>query len=320
MRPARPQATPETDSHANIVDIRRFSTHDGDGIRTTVFFKGCPLACLWCQNPESISPLLRPTFFRNRCIDCGLCVEVAENGEAARGEDGTVTVRTDVTREWQRLLDACPTGALTWDGTTYTVSKIVEIALRDRPFFRHGGGVTLSGGEPLFRARAAIELLRRLKAENIHTAVETALHVRTDVLAAALENLDLLYADVKLLDPARHKAGVGRDNALIKENLAFLLRSPRRDDVIVRTPLIPHFTTTVENITAIGRFLVDLYPEVRWELLNYNPLAAAKYDIVKDRRFAFARDQNPPLYTADEMAEFRGIARESGVRRLVVAD
>ena len=302
---------------ATVVDIRRFSTHDGDGIRTTIYLKGCSLSCVWCQNPETISPLIEPMFFRRRCISCGLCVQAGTSGEAWRGQDGTVEVDTSVAGSWARLVDACPTGALRWNAKNYRIPELVKIVLRDRPFFRDGGGVTLSGGEPLFRPRVAVALLRSFRDEGVNIAVETALHVQTRTLAKAAEYSDTVFADFKVFDPSTHSRVVGRGNSLINENIEYLLTSPHRDNVVVRTPLIPGYTTACENIYRIGAFISGLHPEVRWELLNYNPLAAAKYDQVLDRDFAYAAGQNPPLYTSTEMDEFRAIARESGVRNVI---
>jgi pyruvate formate lyase activating enzyme len=302
---------------ATVVDIRRFSTHDGDGIRTTIFFKGCPLSCVWCQNPETISARIEPVFFRKSCISCGLCVKAATSGEAWRGEDGTDEVDTSVAGNWARLIDICPTGALRWNAKDYRIPELVKIVLRDRPFFRDGGGVTLSGGEPLFQPRVTVELLRRFRDEGVNTAVETALHVHTRALAEAAEYSDTVFADFKVFDPSAHSRVVGRGNSLITANIEYLLTSPHRGNVVVRTPLIPGYTTGRDNIYRIGAFISGLYPEVRWELLNYNPLAAAKYDQVLDRDFAYAAGQNPPLYTSAEMDEFRAIARESGVRNVI---
>lgn len=302
---------------ATVVDIRRFSIHDGDGIRTTIFLKGCSLSCVWCQNPETISARIEPVYFRKSCISCGLCVQAGTSGQAWRSEDGTVEVDTTVAGNWARLVDVCPTGALRWNAKSYRIPELVDIVLRDRPFFRDGGGVTLSGGEPLFRPQVAVELLRRFRDEGVNTAVETALHVNPQALVEAAEYSDTVFADFKVFDPSAHIRVVGRGSSLIIANLEHLLTSPRRENVVVRTPLIPGYTTGHDNLRRIGTFISGLYPEVRWELLNYNPLAAAKYDQVVGRDFAYAAGQNPPLYTSVEMDEFRAVARESGVRNVI---
>lgn len=302
---------------ANVVDIRRFSTHDGDGIRTTIFLKGCSLACQWCQNPETLDARIGPVFFRGKCIDCRRCVELATHQEAWVDVDGKVQVDVGVTQaNWLEQVNACPTGAIAFNGVRYTVADLIEVALRDRVFFGRGGGVTLSGGEPLFLPHFAAALLAGLKAEGVDTAIETALNVRTEFLLEALPHADLVFADLKLFDPAAHGRYTGHDNRLILENLRVLLGGDRRDDVIVRTPMIPGVTDTAENISAISGFLSGLYPDVRYELLNYNPLAIAKYDLL-ERDYLFDRDENPGTYSAAQMQEFERLAEAGGIRRLV---
>lgn len=302
---------------ATVVDIRRFSIHDGGGIRTTVFLKGCSLACLWCQNPETISPRIEPVFFPKNCIDCTICTDLASGKEISRGDDGKLHVDVTAAGNWEAIIAACPAGALRWNATTYTISDLVQLLLRDRPFYIDGGGVTLSGGEPLFRPRVAIALLAALADHGIDTAIETALHVKPAALEEAAQYLNTIYADVKIFSDTGHLAGVGRGNSLILANLRYLLTSPHRDRVIMRTPLIPGYTTDPANLQAIGAFASSIYPEVRWELLNYNPLASAKYAQTPQRKFAYPDGENPPLYTAAQMNQFRELAYESGVHNIL---
>lgn len=304
---------------ANVVDIRRFSTHDGAGIRTTIFLKGCSLACTWCQNPETIEARLGPVFFRKKCIDCQRCVDAATHGEAFVDADGHVWVDTTVKdADWLTHVDACPTGAIAFNGARYTVAELVELAQRDRVFFGDTGGVTLSGGEPLFMPHFASALLAALQAEGIHTAIETALNVRTEFVLNALLHVDHLFADCKLIDPDAHQRYTGQRNDLILANITALLTGDRRNDVTIRTPMIPGITATPENIAGIAGFISGLHQGVRYELLNYNPLAAAKYDVLPGQDFQFTRDENPPMYSAAQMDEFRAIARDAGVRNLIV--
>ena len=303
---------------ANVVDIRRFSTHDGHGIRTTVFLKGCSLECAWCQNPEAIDPLIRPVFFRSRCIDCGLCVDLDKAGAATRDASGLVIVDTTVAdAPWDALVTVCPTGAITFDAVRYTVPQLVELAQRDRVFFGAGGGVTLSGGEPLFLPHFAVALLKALKDADINTAVETALNVRGEFLDNALPWVDHVFADCKLIDPEAHLRYTGHRNERILANLTDLLTGPRRDDITVRTPLIPGITDSAENIAGIASFISGLYPDVRYELLNYNPLAAAKYDHLPGVLYVFDTDENPKMFNRAQLAAFHDLARAHGVRNLV---
>ena len=296
-----------------IFDVRRFSTHDGDGIRTTVFFKGCPMHCLWCHNPEGIDFARRPVWFSGKCIRCGRCAQVAEHGGVALKQKG-IDLRHDAPEDWDAVLDACPTGALRWDSRDVTVEALLDEIERDMPFYAHGGGITLSGGDPLVQSDFARALLKRLKAEGIHTAIETELHASAGAVEAVLPLCDLIYADLKLFDARTHTRCTGRDNRVILDRMAVLLGGALADRVIVRTPLIPGITATEANLTAIGRFLVGCDPHVRWELLNYNPLAAAKYPLV-GRDYSLA--QTLKKFDASQMEAFRKIARQSGVKNIV---
>ncbi len=297
-----------------IFDIRRFSTHDGSGIRTTVFFKGCPLSCAWCHNPEGISGRRRPLHFENKCIGCGICCGLSRNGGMERSE-GKVSLHAERTEDWDAMIDACPTGALVWDSREVTVGEVLKEAEKDKPFYRYGGGVTLSGGEPLLQPGFARELLRELQRSGIHTAVETALHVDIESVKMVLPYLDHIYADMKLFDPSLHEQFVGMPNQRIRENIRFLLTSDKREDVTIRTPMIPHYTATSENIGQISRFLAGIYPDVSYELLNYNPLAEAKYHLV-DRTYCF--EENPKRYDARQMEGFAQIAVRSGLKNVKI--
>lgn len=296
-----------------VFDVRRFSTHDGDGIRTTIFLKGCPLRCIWCQNPEGLSLTSQLIYLENQCIHCGTCTRVCKN-QAITLEDGKLCIDKKATDDWAAPIDACPAACLTMDSKTYTVEELVKLTVRDAAFFRHGGGVTLSGGEPLFQKDFTIALLKGFKEAGIHTAIETSLYVDQHVVKEALLYLDLIYADFKVFDKNKHQELTGATNDQIKDNIRFILESNKKDQVIIRTPLIPTKTATKENIFAIGEFIASIYGEVKYELLNYNPLAKGKYHLV-DREYCF--EENPRMYTVDEMDEFREVARNAGVKHLI---
>lgn len=297
----------------SIFDIRRFSTHDGSGIRTTVFFKGCPLSCVWCHNPEGISVKPRPLYFPNKCIRCGICAGLSQNGGAVMKEDG-VKLHPEKDEDWHLIIDACPSGALAWDSRQMAVPEAVEELMRDEPFFKHGGGVTLSGGEPLLQAEFALALLKELKSRGAHTAIETALHVKQEILEKALPFLDLIYADYKISDPEEHKRYTGVSNELIKNNIRFLLVSDKKEVVIIRTPMIPGLTSSPSNIAAISCYISGIYPQVSYELLNYNPLAESKYHLI-DKDYYFK--ENPKRYSDEEMKAFAEIASLNGVKNII---
>ena len=296
-----------------IFDIRRFSTHDGGGIRTTVFFKGCPLRCKWCHNPEGIDFARRPLWFKGRCMGCGSCVETAEKGGVTMGEDG-VCLHPLADENWDAVMEACPTLAIRWDSRDMTADEVMNELRRDMAFYAHGGGVTLSGGDPLFQPEFALELLERCREAGIHTAVETELHASPESVHAVLPHADLIYADLKLMDGGLHREYTGADNGLILQNLSWLLGGECGERVVVRTPLIPGMTATEENIAAIAAYLAGINAAVQYELLNYNPLAAAKYPLV-DRDFCF--DENPRRFTMAEMEAFADIARAQGLKNVI---
>ena len=300
-----------------IFDVRRFSTHDGGGIRTTVFFKGCPLRCAWCHNPEGIDFGRRPLWFAGKCIGCGSCVEAARCGGVRRTETG-IAVDPSAGEDWDAVLDACPTGALRWDSRDVSVDELMEAIRRDAPFYVHGGGgATLSGGDPLMQADFARELLLRCREEGVHTAIETELHAPEEAVQAVLPLVDLIYADLKLMDSGLHRQWTGVGNERILSNLEALLTGPLSkqlsERLILRTPLIPEITATEENLRAIAAWLAGRNPAVRWELLNYNPLAAAKYPLVGRE---YGLPAKLPRFSAEQMAAFAELARSAGLKNV----
>lgn len=297
-----------------VFDFKRFSTHDGHGIRTTVFLKGCTLNCVWCQNPEGISIKQRPLYFPNKCIHCNTCVHKAKYG-GVYAKDNDIKLDISKQENWHEIIDNCPSGALAMDSREMTAEEVVNEACKDAPFFKYGGGVTLSGGEPLFQHEFAIEILKGLKDRGITTTIETASHIPYDIYKEAMKYIDYVYADFKIIDSDEHKKYTGVNNDLIKKNLTWLLESNKAEDVIIRTPLIPGMTTEKENIAGIAKFISGIYPETKYEILNYNPLAQAKYDMV-DKEFCF--EKNPPLYSDDQMKEFGRIATDNGVKNLIL--
>ena len=296
-----------------IFDVRRFSTHDGGGIRTTVFFKGCPLRCAWCHNPEGIDFGRRPLWFAGKCIGCGSCAEAARFGGVRRTETG-IAVDPAAEEDWDAILDACPTGALRWDSRDVRVDELMELIRRDTPFYAHGGGgATLSGGDPLMQADFARELLLRCREEGVHTAIETELHAPEEAVQAVLPLVDLIYADLKLMDGGLHRHWTGVGNERILSNLEALLMGPLSERLILRTPLIPGITATEENLRAIAVWLARRNSAVRWELLNYNPLAAAKYPLVGR---AYSLQENLPRFSAEQMEAFAELARSAGAKNV----
>lgn len=303
-----------TTSKLRVFDIKRFSTHDGLGIRTTVFLKGCPLRCKWCQNPEGLSVTPQVLYMENKCIHCLSCFHASKK-QGIEVKDNKIILHRKKDEDWKAIIDACPTRALQFDSKVYTIDELISEIKKDELFFKREGGVTVSGGEPFLQPEGLIALLKACHEEKIHTAIETSLFTDQKWLKEALVYLDQIYADCKLWDVDLHKQYTGVENQRILENIRFLLTSDKKDKVIIRTPLIPTMTATRENIAAISSFLVSLYPDVHYEILNYNPLAQSKYAYL-DMDYCF--QDNPKLYKKEVMESFYAIARENGIRNLVI--
>lgn len=255
-----------------IFDIKRFAVHDGPGIRTTFFLMGCPLHCLWCQNPESQKDESVITFTEMKCIGCGncasVCKKVRENGQICR-EDCTLC---------GACVKACHTNARSFGSTWYTPEDILRTVLPEKVFFdSSGGGVTFSGGECMMHPDFLEHTLRLLRENGIHTAVDTCGAVPRPFFERIIPYTNLFLYDIKKMDPVLHKEYTGKDNRVILENLTYLTSAGA--SVIIRIPLIPGYTDSPEDIKAIGRFLSeDLSGKViRCELLPYNNLAGSKY-------------------------------------------
>lgn len=295
-----------------IFDVQRFSTNDGPGIRTTLFLKGCPLNCRWCQNPEGIEKSIRLWHFPNLCHSTGACVTACPENALTLEPGNRVRIDHDACTACGACVDACPSNALALDGRSASVEEILAELDRDRVFHDvSGGGVTFSGGEPLYQPHYVLEVAAELTAKGIHTAVETTLLVPWSSVEALLDVIDLFIVDVKLVDEAEHLRATHVRNAPIIANLRRLAEALRGQGRIrVRTPLIPGYTATADNLRAVGRLIAEIDPAIPVELMNFNPLAAAKY-----RRMEIPHEfaDRTTGYTPEELAEFVGYVAESGV-------
>jgi len=245
-----------------VFNVQRFSLQDGPGLRSTVFMKGCPLACAWCHNPESRAPQTEFIRMQHRCMACGIC----SDEELA---DPLVQHRDEVD------VEVCPTGALQAVGQELGSAELVHLLLRDRIFFdESGGGVTFSGGEPLLQAPFVIETMRLLRAEGVHTALDTCGFVGWQDLAEAASHACLVLYDLKLMDETRHKAATGVSNTTILQNLKGL--SEIHSNIWIRIPIIPDINGDRANLEATAGFLEPLRGIQQVDLLPYHPIGESK--------------------------------------------
>ncbi len=262
------------DQRPLIFDIKRHALEDGPGIRTTIFFKGCPLRCVWCHNPESLEPGLEIGFYPADCIRCGDCVQACPTGAAQLDLPGRID--RAICDRCGQCAEACPGRGLRQIGRFYEIDELVDIVLRDKVYYESsGGGVTLSGGEPASYADYGSQLLQRLKSHGIHTAIETSGFFEWSQFSTKMLGwLDLILFDVKLADPDLHLKHTGKGNEIILENLARLVQE-RPNDVVPRVPLIPGITTLPSNLQEISVILRRIGIRRCWPL-PYNPLGCSK--------------------------------------------
>ncbi len=252
-----------------VFSIVRASLHDGPGVRTVVYMKGCSMRCAWCHNPEGLTfggEILR---YPDRCIACGRCAEVCPE-----------SLDMDKCRRCGKCAEVCPAEARVLCGKRYTADELMAVIRKDKHYYRRsGGGVTFSGGECLLQPEFVTETARRCREEGIHTLCETALHIRPAHLTEAAAQMDMIYADCKIMDAAAHKRWAGADNGLILSNLRWL--SENHGHVVVRIPMIPGVNDGEDNLSATALFLRDCGNGIRAvELLKYNELAGSKYAAV----------------------------------------
>jgi len=257
-----------------IFDVKRYAIHDGPGIRTTVFFKGCPLQCGWCHNPESWREGPEHSLRTSRCIGCGRCVEACPHGAiSGTGEPSTTDPSKCVL--CGACVEACPAGAREILGCLLTVEQVLAQIERDVVFYDESdGGVTFSGGEPLSQAAFLGKLLAECKAREIHTAVDTTCHAPWEVVEAVAEHVDLFLIDIKHMDPAIHERFTGVSNDLILQNSRRLAQ--REKEIIIRIPLVPGVNDDDENIAATGEFVSSLGGVTRIDVLPHNEAARGK--------------------------------------------
>lgn len=299
-----------TNPRGKIFDIHRLSTHDGPGMRTTVFMKGCSLKCTWCHNPESIQSYSELKWLSHKCIGCGKCFEACEEGALSYVGDNIVIDRDKCTR-CMRCAEVCPTGAMQVIGEFRTVDDIFDEIMQDYLFYvNSGGGVTISGGEPLLQGNFVYNLLKKVHDTGIHTAVDTSMQVKDSVIRKIAPYVDLWLVDLKEMDPSLQEGFIGATDEKIRYNIKLLLnlleRTQSTSKIWIRTPLIPTATAREENVKAIGTLINELNNGyiALWELCTFNNLGGDKYQKL-NQEWQF--DQ-VPLMTKDEKNSFEAMA------------
>lgn len=255
-----------------IVDIKPFEIHDGDGIRTTVFFKGCPLQCQWCHNPETLTDEPQMSFDAEKCIACGFCSYVCKCHTI---ENGIHKFDRERCMACGRCVSVCPKNALRLYGKEYSADELVSILLEDREIFKaSGGGVTLSGGEPLCQADFAAEVLKKLKAEGINTAIDTSCYVEKKDIDKVIDFTDTFLCDIKAYDEQLHIECTGNSNTKILENIKYI--DSKNKNIEIRIPYIPGIND--RQIKKIGEYIKELKNVSKVVVLPYHDLAKKKYE------------------------------------------
>ena len=292
----------------SVLRIERTSIHDGQGLRTVIFLKGCPLSCRWCSTPESQRSTPQKGYARDRCLGCGRCVCSCPEGALLRAEEGR-KVLTDASKckNCFVCVAKCLQGAQIRYGRLMFVRDVIREIVKDEIFFFHsGGGVTISGGEPLSQSDFVAEVLRECRELGIHTAMETSLHAPYESIEKVLPWLNVLYVDLKHMDQELHKQWVGQDNTLILDNLRKLDQANDSLEIIVRLPLVPGANDSSTNLSAVAQFCRSLQKIKEIELLPYHRLGLETYRNL-ERDYLLKELLPPSQEQLSEWAEFLGL-------------
>jgi pyruvate formate lyase activating enzyme len=296
-----------------ISTVQKYSTKDGPGIRSTVFFKGCPLGCLWCSNPELIRPLPDLLYSREKCARCGTCIQVCPQGALSFGEDGYILIDRVKCNGCGDCVDECPESALELAGRFITVDEVVEDLLKDRVFYEtSGGGVTFSGGEPLWQSGFVAQVAKRMKAEGIDTALDTAGDVGWCRFEEVLPFIDLVLYDLKLLDNDQHRRFTGRDNDLILANVQLLAQ--QGVPIHIRLVMVPGINDNPDEIRARMKFVKELGDSVKQvDILPYHRYGAGKYP----RLGLDYPLMDLPEHTDEQVEEIRALVESFGIKTTI---
>lgn len=304
-------------SQGVVFDIQHFTVHDGPGIRTEIFLKGCALSCKWCSNPESIKSVQEIGVYASRCIGidkCGYCLEacpVCDQGVFYRHENKIAGIDRNICTNCMKCVDACPSEAIIVWGNRMYVSDVMKEIMADIDFYnKSGGGVTISGGDPMIQWRFTLEILKECRKQNIHTCLETELHCQTSLLWKLYPYTDLVITDIKHMNSKRHQEYTGVDNRLILDNI--IKTAEMKKPLIIRIPVVPGHNNSVENIKATAEFITEKLNNnvLQVQLLPYRPLGVEKYGSL-GMKYPMA-DFNPPDFKSNDIT-----ARERDIEHLV---
>jgi pyruvate formate lyase activating enzyme len=290
-----------------IFDIKHFAVHDGPGIRTTIFFKGCPLRCLWCHSPESQNIKPELAFYSELCIGCGVCVDSCPNNAQTKRRPKILYEKCEITG---RCVEACYSEALVIYGTVKTISDIIFEVEKDYVLYeKSGGGITLSGGEPTSQPAFSAELLKTLKKQGYNTALDTCGHAPWRMLKALLKNVDVILYDVKHMDFNQHKRLTTVSNEIILSNLKKINSQASFRELIIRVPVIPDYNDSRKNFMEMSNFFADLGNVSFIELLPYHNFGVHKYTAT-GRQYQLEEVKSP---SAERLNYLRGILEENGL-------
>ena len=291
---------------ACITDIQRFSVHDGPGIRTLVFFKGCPLRCSWCQNPETNNNFPEVMFTESNCIGCGGCIEICPQKAICSNGNGVLYDRSACTM-CGKCLEFCPPKARALSGEMKSFEEVVKIVLSDMVFYKNtGGGITVSGGEPTMQAEFVTRLLKVAKENEIHTAMETCGYCEAERFLNAIENCDMLLFDIKQTDTEIHKRFTNAGTELIMSNLKAAYR--QKKDIIIRIPLIPDVNSDDENLKKTAE-IANKYKAREIHVLPFHQTGQSKWNSL-DKKYDFELWKLPD---AELIEHAKNVLAESGI-------